>query len=63
MLLQGLYSSLARENLEKGIFFGKNQRKAGKLWEFSDHFYNLMEKSGNFILPNISDQIGNVLSE
>ena len=37
---------------------GKNQGKPGKLREFSDHFYNLREDSGNFILPNISDQIG-----
>ena len=43
-----------RENLEKGRF-GKNQGKPGKLREFSDHFYNFREKSGNFI-PH--DQIG-----
>ena len=42
---------------KKGLF-EKNQGKPGKLREFSDHFYNLGENSGNFILPNISDQIG-----
>ena len=42
----------------KRDFFEKIQ---GKLREFSDHFYNLRENSGNFILPNISDQIGGAL--
>ena len=41
----------------KRDFFEKNQGKHGKLREISDHFYNLRENSGNFILPNISDQI------
>ena len=41
----------------KGLL-GKSQGKPGKLREFSDHFYNLRENSGNSILPNISDQIG-----
>ena len=41
----------------KRDFFEKNQGKPGKFREFSDHFYNLRENSGNFILPNISDQI------
>ena len=49
------------ENLEKGTFLKKNQGKPGKLREFSDHFYNLRENSGNFILPNISDQISGAL--
>ena len=49
-----------RENLEKGTFL-KNQGKPGKLRDFSDNFYNLRENSGNFILPNISDEIGGVL--
>ena len=43
---------------EKRDFFEKNQVKPGKFREFSDHFYNLRDNSGNFILPNISDQIG-----
>ena len=46
-----------RENLKKRLF-GTNQGKPGKLREFSDHFYYLRENSGNFILPNIYDQIG-----
>ena len=37
------------------------QGKPGKLREFSDHFYNLRENSGNFILSNISDQIGGAI--
>ena len=41
--------------------FEKNQGKPGKLGEFSVHFYNLRENSGNFILANISDQIGGAL--
>ena len=45
----------------KGDFFEKNQGKPGILREFSDHFCNLRENSGNFILPNISDQIGGAL--
>ena len=45
----------------KRDFFEKNQGKPGKLREFSDHFYNLRGNSGNFILPNISDQIGGPL--
>ena len=45
----------------KRDFFEKIQGKPGKLREFSDHFYNLRENSGNFILPNISDQIGGAL--
>ena len=45
----------------KRDFLKKNQGKPGKLREFSDHFYNLRENSGNFILPNISDQIGGAL--
>ena len=45
----------------KSYFFEKNQGKPGKLREFSDHFYNLRENSGNFILPNISDQIGGAI--
>ena len=49
-----------RENLEKGTF-EKNHGKPGKLREFSDHFYNLRENSGNFILSNISDQIGGAI--
>ena len=36
----------------KRDFFKKNQGKPGKLREFSDHFYNLRENSGNFILSN-----------
>ena len=47
-----------KENLGKGTFWEKNQGKLGKLREFSDHFYNFRENSGNFILPNISVQIG-----
>ena len=39
-------------------FFKKNQGKPGKLGEFSDH---LRKHSENFILPNISDQIGGAL--
>ena len=35
------------ENLEKGTFLKKRQGKPGKLREFSDHFYNLRENSGN----------------
>ena len=34
---------------------------SGKTWntqKFSNHFYHLRENSENFILPNISDQIG-----
>ena len=42
----------------KRDFLGKNQGKPGKLREFSDRFYNFRENSGNFTLPNISDQIG-----
>ena len=42
----------------KRDFLEKNQGKPGKLREFSDHFYNLRENSGNFILPDISDEIG-----
>ena len=38
----------------KRDFFEKNQGKPGKLREFSNHFHNLWEKSGNFILSNIS---------
>ena len=49
------------ENLGKGTCFEKNQGKPGKLREFSDHLYNLRENSGNFILPNVSDQIGGAL--
>ena len=45
----------------KRDFFEKNQGKPGKLREFSDHFYNLRENSGNVILPNISDQIGGAI--
>ena len=45
----------------KRDFSEKNQGKPGKLREFSDHFYNLRENSGNFILPNISDQIGGAI--
>ena len=45
----------------KRDFFEKNQEKPGKLREFSDHFYNLRENSGNFILPNISDQISDAI--
>ena len=45
----------------KGTFWKKNQGKPGKLGEFSDHFYSLRENSGNFILPNISNQIGGAL--
>ena len=37
------------------------QGKPGKLREFSDHFYDLRKNSGNFILPDISDQIGGAL--
>ena len=49
------------ENPEKETFLKKNQGKPGKLREFSDHFYNLRENPGNFILPNISDQIGGAI--
>ena len=45
----------------KRDFFEKSQGKPGKLRGFSDHFYNFRENSGNFILPNISDQIGGAL--
>ena len=45
----------------KRDFFEKNQGKPGKRREFSDHFYNLRENSWNFILPNISDQIGGAI--
>ena len=45
----------------KRDFLEKNQGKPGKVKEFSDHFYNLRENSGKFILPNISDQIGGTL--
>ena len=48
----------AQENPGKGDFLEKNQGKPGKLREFSDHFYNIRENSENFILSNISDQIG-----
>ena len=41
----------------KRDFFEKNQGKPGKLREFSDHFYNLRENSGNFFLSNISSFI------
>ena len=57
-LKQGSYSSGKTWNKE---LFEKIQGKPGKLREFSDHFYNLRENSGNFILPNISDQIGGAL--
>ena len=50
-----------RENLGKGTFLKKKSGEPGKLREFSDYFYNLREKSGNFILPNISGQIGDAL--
>ena len=46
---------------KRDFFEKKNQGKPGKFREFSDHFYNLRENSGNFILPNISDQIGDAL--
>ena len=55
---QGSYSS--GKTWKRGLF-GINQGKHGKLRELSDHFYNLRENSGNFILPNISDQIGGTL--
>ena len=51
----------AQEKPGKRDFFEKNQGKPGKLREFSDHFYSLKENSGNFVLPNISDQIGGAL--
>ena len=41
----------------KRDLFEENQGKPGKLREFSDHFYNLRENSGNFILSNISSVI------
>ena len=41
----------------KRDLFEKNQGKPGKLREFSDHFYNLRENSGNFIVSNISSFI------
>ena len=56
--IQGSYGS--GKTWKKGLF-EKNQGKPGKLREFSDHFHNLRENSGNFILPNISDQIGGAL--
>ena len=52
---------MAQRKPGKRDFLEKNQGKPGKLREFSDHFYNLRENSGNFILPNISDQIGGAL--
>ena len=55
-LFQGSYSS--GKIWKKGPFLKKKQGKPGKLREFSDHFYNLKENSGNFILPNIFDQVG-----
>ena len=45
----------------KGTFFKKNQGKPGKLKEFSGHFYDLRENSGNFILSNIFDPIDGAL--
>ena len=48
---------MAQRKPGKRDFLEKNQGKPGKLREFSDHFYNLRENLGNFILPNISDQI------
>ena len=54
-------SSYSSGKTWKRDFFERNQGKPGKLREFSDHFYNLRENSGNFILPNISDQIGGAL--
>ena len=53
--IKGSYGS--GKTWKKGLL-GKNQGKPGKLREFSDHFYNLRENSGNFILSKISDQIG-----
>ena len=41
----------------KRDLFEKNQGKPGKLREFSYHFYNLRENSGNFIVSNISSFI------
>ena len=49
-----------RENLENRTFL-KKIRENLKVREFSDHFYNLRKNSGNFILPNISDQMGGAL--
>ena len=57
-LRQGSYSSGETWKTWKRGLFGKNQGKPGKLREFSDYFYNIRENSGNFILPNISDEIG-----
>ena len=45
----------------KRDFLKKSQGEPGKLREFSDHFYNLRENSWNFILPNVSDQIGGAI--
>ena len=45
----------------KRDFFEKSQGKPGELREFYDHFYYPMENSGNFVLPNISDQMGGAL--
>ena len=62
MTTQGSYGSGKTWKTWKKGLFEKNQGKPGKLREFSDHyFYNLRETSGNFILPNISDQIGGAL--
>ena len=58
MIDPGSYSS--RKTWKKDVS-EKNQGKPGKLREFSDHFYNLRKNSGNFILPNISDQVGGAL--
>ena len=48
-----------KENLEKGIFGKKIRENMENSGNFLTIFtYNLREDSGNFILPNISDQIG-----
>ena len=44
------------ENLVKGTFLKRIMENL-ETQGISDHFYNLRENSGNFILPNISDQI------
>ena len=61
VLKQGSYGSGKTWKTWKKGLFKKNQGKPGKLREFSDHFYNLRENSGNLILPNISDQIGGAI--
>ena len=47
-----------RENLKNVTFSEKIRGNLENSGNFLTIFYNLREYSGNFILPNISDQIG-----